>query len=130
MNNPVDYKYSKTDEWVKVEGNTATIGITDYAQEQLSDIVFVEINPAVGATVQKGKLFGTIESVKAASDINMPVSGKVVAVNEAIADSPEKVNTEPFTTAWMIKIELTNPSELNDLMDADAYTKYCETREH
>ncbi len=130
MNNPVDYKYSKTDEWVKVEGNIATIGITDYAQEQLSDVVFVEITPAVGATVQKGKLFGTIESVKAASDINLPVSGKVVSVNDAIADAPEKVNTEPFTTAWMIKVELSNPSELNELMDAAAYTEYCETREH
>ena len=130
MNNPVDYKYSKSDEWVKVEGTTATIGITDYAQEQLSDVVFVEITPTVGSSVQKGKVFGTIESVKAASDINLPVSGKVVSINDRLADSPEKVNTDPFTTAWMIKIELSDPSELNDMMDAASYTKFCETREH
>lgn len=130
MNNPMDYKYSKTDEWVKVEGNQATVGITDFAQQQLSDVVFVEINPAVGSTVQKGKVFGTIESVKAASDINLPISGKVVAVNGDLENSPEKVNSEPFTTGWMLKIEMSNPAELNELMDADSYTRYCSTREH
>jgi len=130
MNIPTGYKFSKSDEWVKIEGTVATIGVSDYAQEQLSDVVFVEITVGVGDSVQKGKVFGTIESVKAASDINMPVSGKVTAVNEGLADTPEKVNTEPFGAAWMIKVELSNPAELNDLMDADAYQAYCDSREH
>lgn len=130
MNIPTGYKFSKTDEWVKVEGSTATIGVSDYAQEQLSDVVFVEITVSEGDTVQKGKVFGTVESVKAASDINLPVSGKVVAVNESLADTPEKVNTEPYDSAWMIKMELSNKSELDDLMSPDAYKAYCETREH
>jgi len=130
MNIPTGYKFSKSDEWVKIEGTMATIGVSDYAQEQLSDVVFVEITVGVGDSVQKGKVFGTIESVKAASDINLPVSGKVTAVNEGLADTPEKVNTEPFGAAWMIKVELSNPAELNDLMDADAYQAYCHSREH
>lgn len=130
MNIPTGYKFSKTDEWVKVEGSTATIGVSDYAQEQLSDVVFVEITVSDGDSVQKGKVFGTVESVKAASDINLPVSGKVVAVNEALADTPEKVNTEPYDAAWMIKLELSNPSELDALMSPEAYKTYCETREH
>jgi len=130
MNIPTGYKFSKSDEWVKIDGNVATIGVSDYAQEQLSDVVFVEITVGVGDSVQKGKVFGTIESVKAASDINLPVSGKVTAVNEGLADTPEKVNTEPFGAAWMIKVELSNPAELNDLMDADAYQAYCDSREH
>jgi len=130
MNIPTGYKFSKSDEWVKIEGTVATIGVSDYAQEQLSDVVFVEITVGVGDSVQKGKVFGTIESVKAASDINLPVSGKVTAVNEGLADTPEKVNTEPFGAAWMIKVELSNPAELNDLMDADAYQAYCDSREH
>jgi glycine cleavage system H protein len=130
MNIPTGYKFSKSDEWVKIEGNVATVGVSDYAQEQLSDVVFVEITVGVGDSVQKGKVFGTIESVKAASDINLPVSGKITAVNDSLADTPEKVNTEPFGAAWMIKLELSNPSELNDLMDADAYQAYCDSREH
>jgi len=130
MNIPTGYKFSKSDEWVKIEGTVATIGVSDYAQEQLSDVVFVEITVGVGDSVQKGKVFGTIESVKAASDINLPVSGKVTAVNEGLADTPEKVNTEPFGAAWMIRVDLSNPAELNDLMDADAYQAYCDSREH
>jgi glycine cleavage system H protein len=130
MNTPADLKYAKTDEWVKVEGNLATIGVTDYAQHQLSDVVFVEINLKVGDTAVKGKVFGTIESVKAASDINVPVSGKVVEVNDSLSDSPEKVNTETYCCAWFIKVEMSNTAELNDLMDAAAYDKYCETRGH
>lgn len=130
MNIPTGFKFFKTDEWVKVEGSVATIGVSDYAQEQLSDVVFVEITVSEGDMVQKGKVFGTIESVKAASDVNLPVSGKVVAVNEALADTPEKVNTEPYDSAWMIKVELSDPSELNDLMTPEAYKTYCETREH
>jgi glycine cleavage system H protein len=130
MNTPAELKYAKTDEWVKVDGNVATIGVSDFAQSQLSDVVFVEITVSEGDTAARGKAFATIESVKAASDVNLPVSGKVVAVNEGLADTPEKINTEPYTTAWMVKVELSNPAELNDLMDAAAYTTYCESRGH
>lgn len=130
MNTPAELKYAKTDEWVKLDGNVATIGVSDFAQSQLSDVVFVEITVSEGDTVSKGIAFGTIESVKAASDVNLPVSGKVVAVNDGLADSPEKINSEPYTTAWMVKVELSNPAELNDLMDAAAYTTYCESRGH
>jgi glycine cleavage system H protein len=130
METPADLKYAKTDEWVKVEGNVATIGVTDYAQHQLSDVVFVEINLKVGDAAVKGKVFGTIESVKAASDINIPVSGKVKEINESLSDSPEKVNTEPYSSAWFIKVEMSNTADLNELMDAAVYDKYCETRGH
>lgn len=127
---PAGLKFAKTDEWVKVDGNIATIGVSDYAQEQLSDVVFVEIAVSPGEEVKKGKPFATVESVKAASDVNAPVSGKVVEINEALADSPEQVNTEPYGSAWMIKVELTNPADLDDLMDGSAYEAYCQTREH
>jgi glycine cleavage system H protein len=123
-------KYSSSDEWVRVEGNIATLGISDYAQEQLSDIVFVEINAGVGEIVKKNTTVGTVESVKAASDVNSPISGKVVEVNEALSNTPESVNSDPFGAAWMLKIELTNPAELNDMMDAKAYEKYCADRSH
>ncbi len=127
---PAGLKFAKTDEWVKVDGNVATIGVSDYAQEQLSDVVFVEIAVSPGEEVKKGKPFATVESVKAASDVNAPVSGKVVEINEALADSPEQVNTEPYGSAWMIKVELANPADLDDLMDGSAYEAYCQTREH
>ncbi len=130
MNIPTGYKYSNTDEWVKTEGNIATIGVSDFAQEQLSDVVFVEIAVSLNDNVKKGALLGTVESVKAASDINLPISGKVVEINEALSDTPELVNTEPYTKAWMVKIEMSNPAELNDLMDDKAYQKSCEEREH
>jgi glycine cleavage system H protein len=130
MNIPAGYKYANTDEWVKVEGNVATVGVSDYAQEQLSDVVFVEIAASMDDSVKKGSLLGTVESVKAASDINFPVSGKIVAINEELSDSPELVNSEPYGKAWMVKVEMANPSELNDLMDEKAYQKYCEEREH
>ncbi len=130
MNIPSDLKYAKTDEWVRVEGNTATIGVTDFAQSQLSDVVFVEINVNPGDTCSRGKVFGTIESVKAASDVNLPVSGKVLVIHNELADTPEKINSEPYTTAWMVQLELSNPAELNDLMDAAAYQQFCETRGH
>ena len=123
-------KYAKTDEWVSVEGKVATIGVSDYAQEQLSDIVFVEVLPSVGETVKKDAVFGTLESVKAAADVVLPVSGKVVATNEEISNSPEVVNSDPYGSAWLIKIELSDPAELDQLMDAEAYKKYCEERGH
>lgn len=123
-------KYAKTDEWVRVEGDTAVIGVTDYAQEQLSDIVFVEIIPSMDEDVKKGDTFATLESVKAAADVNLPVSGKVIAVNEDLPSAPEKVNSDPFGEAWMLKIKMTDPKELDTLMDATAYAKFCEERSH
>lgn len=130
MNYPAGYKYANTDEWVKVDGNVATVGVSDYAQEQLSDVVFVEIAVSQDEVVKKGALLGTIESVKAASDINLPVSGKIIAINEALSDSPELVNTEPYDKAWMVKIELSDPTEVTSLMDEKAYQKFCEERDH
>jgi len=130
MTIPAGLKFAKTDEWVKVEGTIATIGVSDYAQEQLSDVVFVEIAVSPGEEVKKGKSFATVESVKAASDVNSPVSGKVVEINETLADSPEQVNSEPYGGAWMIKVELANSADLDDLMDGSAYEAYCQTREH
>ena len=130
MSNPTDLKYTKSDEWVRVEGKTATVGITDHAQEQLSDIVYVEITIEVGDDVKKDANCATLESVKAAADVNLPVSGKVVEINEALPDKPETVNSDPYGDAWMVKIELSNPSELDALMDSAAYEKYCQERDH
>ena len=123
-------KYSSSDEWLLVEGKIATLGVSDYAQEQLSDVVFVEITPSVGESVKKNTTVATVESVKAAADVNIPVSGKVVAVNESLSGTPELVNSDPFGAAWMIKVELANPAELESLMDAKAYEKYCVDRSH
>ena len=119
---PNDQKYTKEHEWIKVEVNNATIGITSYAQESLGDIVFVEL-PKVGSEITGGKAFGTVESVKAVSDLYAPVSGKVVEVNGELATAPEKVNQDAHS-AWMIKIELKNPSELNALLSAADYEKF------
>jgi len=130
MNVPKNLKYSSTDEWVKVDGNTATIGITDYAQSQLSDIVYVEITTSAGQKLAKSAAIASVESVKAASDVNAPVSGKVVAVNDGLSKSPEDVNSDPYGAAWMVKLELANPAEINGLMDAAAYEKFCEGRGH
>ena len=130
MNTPAGLKYNATDEWVKVEGNIATIGITDYAQEQLSDIVFSEVVVGVGDSVKKGANIATVESVKAASDVNAPVSGKVVEINEALGSAPEVINTDPYGKAWMLKLELSDPKELDALMDAAGYEKYCQERGH
>lgn len=130
MNIPSDLKYTENDEWIKVDGGAGLIGITDYAQEQLSDVVFVEIIAAEGETLAKGDACATVESVKAAADVYMPVSGTVTAVNEALPDTPELVNNDPYGDAWMLKIELADPAELDTLMDAEAYQKYCDEREH
>ena len=119
---PKDYKYTKEHEWIQVNGNTGTVGITSHAQESLGDIVFVEL-PAVGTLVQAGNTFGTVESVKAVSDLYAPASGKVVAVNDALNQTPENVNKDAHG-AWMIKIELSNPGETNALLSADDYEKY------
>ncbi|HUN90351.1 MAG TPA: glycine cleavage system protein GcvH [Terriglobales bacterium] len=119
---PTDFKYTKEHEWIKIDGNSGTIGITDHAQEALGDIVFVEL-PKVGATISVGKSFGTVESVKAVSDLYAPVSGTVTDVNQALATAPEKVNSEPHQ-AWMVKVTLSNPSETNSLLNAADYEKF------
>lgn len=129
MNIPSDLKYTKSDEWVRVEGGTATAGLSDYAQTQLSDIVFVEL-PSVGTTLKQGESFASVESVKAASDVYLPVGGEITAVNETLTDSPELVNQDPYGKAWMVKFKVADASELDGLMDAGAYEKYCEERAH
>ena len=123
MNNPKELKYSKDHEWVKVEGKNAVIGITDYAQSQLGDAVYVEL-PEVGAELTAGDNMGTIESVKAVSDINSPVTGTVLEVNEALNDAPETVNQEPYGKGWFAKVEITDISSLDDLMDEKAYEAF------
>jgi len=130
MNIPTGLKYTTSDEWVKLEGNIATIGITDYAQNQLSDIVFVEITLSKGDQVKKNSAAATLESVKAAADVNSPLSGKVLEINEILSQSPELVNSDPFGEAWMVQIQFDSPAELSTLMDAGAYEKYCVERSH
>ena len=120
MNIPADLKYTKDHEWIRVNGDEATIGVTDYAQGELGDIVYVEIETD-GETLDKEEVFGTVEAVKTVSDLFMPVSGEVVAVNESLADSPDIVNSDPYGEGWMIKVKLSNTSELDDLMSADDY---------
>jgi glycine cleavage system H protein len=120
MNFPADLKYSKEHEWVRVDGNKATIGISDFAQKELGDIVYVEVE-SIGETFDKDAVFGTVEAVKTVSDLFMPISGTVLEKNEALNDKPESVNTDPYGTGWMIKIEIKNAAELDGLMDADAY---------
>jgi glycine cleavage system H protein len=130
METPKDLKYTKNDEWIRVEENVGVVGITDFAQDQLSDIVYVEIVVAEGDEISKGDACATIESVKAAADVYSPVSGKVVAINEALPDAPETVNSDAFGEAWMVKVELSDPSELDGLMDAEAYKKHLESKDH
>lgn len=121
MNVPQDLKYTKNDEWIRVENGIGTVGITDYAQNQLSDIVYVEVIVSVGDQVNQGDSLATLESVKAAADVYAPVSGKVTAVNEELPDTPEVVNSDPYGAAWLVKLELSNPAELDGLLDASAY---------
>ena len=128
MNVPSNLKYAKTDEWVKVEGNIATIGITDYAQDQLSDIVFWESMADVDEEIDAASAVASLESVKAAGDVNTPVAGKIIALNAELDQTPEMVNSDPYGAAWMVKIEMSDPSELDALLDADAYGKHCEER--
>lgn len=120
MNIPANLKYSNDHEWVKVEGNIATVGITDFAQGQLGDIVFVDIQTE-GETLTSGEVFGAIEAVKTVADALMPVSGKIVEVNPNLENAPESVNTDPYGEGWMIKVEFSDPSEIDALLDADAY---------
>jgi len=125
MEFPKDLKYTKEHEWVKVEGNIATVGITDYAQDSLGDVVYVEL-PQEGASVTKHEPFGVVESVKAVSDLYSPVSGTVTEVNDAIVDSPEAINEDPYGDAWMIKVEVASEGDLGDLLTADEYQKFIE----
>jgi glycine cleavage system H protein len=123
MNIPSELKYTESNEWVNLDGKTGTVGISDYAQNQLSDIVFAEVIVSEGDSVKKGDTIATVESVKAAADVYSPVSGKVLSVNESLGSSPEVINSDPYGAAWIIKIELEDPAELGALLDAPAYEK-------
>ena len=128
-NFPSDLKYAKTHEWLKLDGDIATIGITDFAQGELSDIVYVEIT-ALGKTIKREEPLGTIEAVKAVSDLYSPVSGQVIAANESLKDSPANVNKDPYGEGWMAKIKITDPSELKNLLDSAAYAELARKSAH
>jgi glycine cleavage system H protein len=123
MEFPAELKYASSDEWVRVEGDIATVGITDYAQHELGEVVYLEL-PAVGDNVKKGAAFGVVESVKAVSDLNSPVSGQVIESNLPLADEPAGINESPYENGWLIKVRLADNTELNDLMDAETYKSY------
>lgn len=123
MNIPAELKYTNDHEWLKVEGDEVTVGITDYAQGELGDVVFVEL-PEEGTEVDKGESFGTIEAVKAVADLFTPISGEVIAINEDLEDAPETVNKDPYGDGWMVKIKLSDTSELDELMDASTYESH------
>ena len=125
---PQDLKYQKTDEWVKVENGIAIIGITDYAQDSLSDVVFVEFAIDPDDEISAGDSLATIESVKAAAEVVFPVSGKVLEVNQILTDTPELLNSEPYTGGWLAKVQVSDESELDKLMDSAAYDAYCQDR--
>ena len=125
MNIPSDLKYSKDHEWIKVDGDTAIIGITDFAQRELGDIVYVEIE-SVGEELEEQSVFGTVEAVKTVSDLFMPLNGEVLEFNTALEDMPEAVNEDPYKSGWMIKIKIQNPDQLNELLDADQYKSLIE----
>jgi glycine cleavage system H protein len=126
MSFPSNLKYTKDHEWALIQGNKATIGVTSHAATSLGDIVFVEL-PSVGRELKKGQTFGVVESIKAVSDLFSPVTGKVLETNGDLANDPAKVNQDPHAGAWMLKVEITDPSSTSDLMDADTYTKYVES---
>ncbi len=128
MNIPAELKYTENDEWIRIEDGNGTIGITDFAQDQLSDVVFVEVIAEPDESLNQGDACATVESVKAAADVYMPVSGIVTEVNEDLLDAPELVNSDPYGDAWMVKIELSDPDQVKDLLDAEAYQKHCEER--
>lgn len=124
---PDNLLYTKNDEWVRVNEETAVIGITDYAQDSLSDIVFLEL-PADGDSFIAGDIFGTVESVKAAADLHMPIDGEVLEVNEDLQDAPEIINSDPYEEGWMITIKISDSSQLDDLLDPGAYQEHCDSR--
>ncbi|MEC3964430.1 glycine cleavage system protein GcvH [Flagellimonas halotolerans] len=120
MNIPSGLKYTKDHEWVKIDGDIATVGITDFAQSELGDIVYVEVE-TLDETLDKEEVFGTVEAVKTVSDLFLPLSGEIIEFNEALEDEPEKVNSDPYGDGWMVKIKISEPSEVDDLMSADDY---------
>lgn len=126
MNFPSQLKYSKEHEWALIEGQKVTIGITDHAQNALGDVVYAEL-PTVGRILKKGETFGVVESIKAVSDLYSPVTGKVIEVNSKLPDDPSLINRDPYSGAWMVRIELTDPASAEDLMDASAYQKYVDS---
>ena len=128
LKHPANLKYSKTDEWVRVEGDQATIGITDYAQDQLGDIVYVELPWDVATSVSHETKFGDIESVKATSELISPVSGEVVKVNEDLKEKPELINDNPYEDGWMLVVKMSNPDEVDSLMSAEEYKAYLQNR--
>lgn len=126
-NIPANLLYTKDDEWVRVDGDTAVIGITDYAQDSLSDIVFLEL-PESGDEFEAHAIFGTVESVKAAADIHMPIGGTVLEANDGLLDAPEIINSDPYKEGWMIKITMSDSSQLEDLLNPEAYQEHCDAR--
>lgn len=128
LNHPKELKYSKSDEWVRVEGTEATIGISDYAQDQLGDIVYIELPWDAGQDVADEAKFGDIESVKATSELISPISGSIVAVNQDLKDNPELINDYPYDKGWMLRVKIANPAEIDALMDAEAYLKFLQGR--
>ena len=130
MNIPSDLKFTKTDEWVRVAGSQATLGISDYAQSQLSDIVYVEITAAKGTALKAGEAVASVESVKAASEVFLPVAGTISAVNEGLSAKPDTLNSDPYGEGWMVKFTLANAKDLDALMDAKAYEAYCNERQN
>ena len=120
MNFPANLRYTKDHEWVSIEGNVATIGITDFAQRELGDIVYVEVD-TIGKALEAGAVFGTVEAVKTVSDLFLPVSGTIIELNPALANSPESVNTDPYGEGWMVKMTVNNPADVEALLDAAAY---------
>jgi glycine cleavage system H protein len=125
---PNEYRYTKEHEWVHVQGDIATVGITDYAQHELGDVVYVEL-PQAGTRLKAGESLGTVESVKAVSDVYVPVSGEVMEVNATLSEAPEMINKNPHGSAWLVKLRLTNPAELSGLMDAAAYEAYISDKQ-
>ncbi len=128
LQHPENLKYSKTDEWIRVEGNLATLGISDYAQDQLGDIVYIELPWGADENISDEAKFGDIESVKATSELLSPLSGKIVKVNENLKDTPELINDQPYEAGWMLVVEMSNPAELANLMDAAEYQQYLQGR--
>lgn len=122
MNIPENLRYTKEHEWLKTEGDTAVVGITDFAQNELGDIVFIEVE-TIGESLDKEETFGTIEAVKTVSDMFMPIAGEVIEFNEALGDNPEKVNQDPYGEGWIVKIRISNPSQLEELLDAKSYSE-------
>jgi glycine cleavage system H protein len=125
MNTPDNLKYTKDHEWIAIDGDVATVGITDFAQGELGDIVYVEVE-TVGETLDKDEVFGTVEAVKTVSDLYLPLSGEILEFNESLEDEPEMVNEEPYENGWMIKMKIANQDEVNELMDAEAYKAHTE----